>query len=102
MYVNAITKKNVSRKYISLCILFFYFKLKLETISFVFIFIGPLLFRNFTPGEEFEDDPMMIEFSNFDKQRQNPPEELQSKQMNTYRNRIPNTSHAGTCSSVFL
>ena len=37
------------------------------------------VFSNFAPGEEYEDDPMMIEFANLDKQRQDPPEELQSK-----------------------
>ena len=38
-----------------------------------------ILHSRFAPGEEYEDDPMMVEFSRLDKQRQNPPEELQSK-----------------------
>ena len=41
-------------------------------------FIATSSDRRFAPGEEFEDDPMMIEFATLERQRQNPPEELQS------------------------
>lgn len=30
-------------------------------------------------GDDYQDDPMMVEFNKMDKDRQNPPEELQSK-----------------------
>ena len=43
------------------------------------VYIYGILHSRFGPGEEYEDDPMMVEFSRLDKQRQNPPEELQSK-----------------------
>lgn len=37
-----------------------------------------MFFRRFLPGEEFEDDPMLVDFNRMDRERQNPPEELQS------------------------
>ena len=30
-------------------------------------------------GDDYQDDPIMVEFSRMDKERQNPPEEMQSE-----------------------
>lgn len=37
-----------------------------------------LVFRHYSPGEEWEDDPMLVEFMKMDRDRQNPTADIHS------------------------